>query len=238
MVKALDLCCSIVEMEEHNISSLMLTEALSQLLTGDITNAADTAGLAFYLILFLIILLENGIPPMLWLPGDSLLFLTGMLAAGGFLDISYLLIAYTLAGFFGYELSYRLGYHVGLPFVTRHFSRIVTEKDLKRSGEFYCKWGNTAITIGRFIPILRTVIPFLAGISRMKPNHFTAYNILGAFLWPPLVCGFGYLCAIIPWLAAYRNFIFAGVSVLFFLSILGSFALILYSWIRPRIHRN
>lgn len=216
----------------------MLTEALPQLLTGDITNAADTAGITFYLILFIIILLENGLPPMIWLPGDSLLFLTGMLAAVGFLDISYLLIAYILAGFFGYEISYLLGSRLGLPLIIRHFSRIVTDKNLKRSREFYNKWGNTAITIGRFIPIIRTIIPFLAGISRMKPNQFTAYNILGAFLWPPLVCGFGYLCVISPWLAEYQDIIFAGVSLLFIVSILGSGALILYSWIQSYIHQN
>ncbi|WP_319578053.1 VTT domain-containing protein [uncultured Methanospirillum sp.] len=213
----------------------MLTEAVPQLLTGDITSAAGTFGLLVYGILFLIILLENGVPPMIWLPGDSLLFLTGMLSAGGFLDIWYLLIAYILAGFFGYELSYMLGYRLGLPLITRHFSRIVTEKDLKRSGEFYCRWGNTAITIGRFVPIIRTIIPFLAGISRMRINQFTAYNILGAFLWPITVCGFGYLCGVLPWLAEYRDLIFAVVSLLFILSIVGSGALVLYSWARSRV---
>ncbi len=212
----------------------MLTEAVPQFMTGDLTNAAGTFGLFIYLILFMIILLENGVPPMIWLPGDSLLFLSGMLAAGGFLDISYLLIAYILAGFLGYEISYLLGFRLGLPLITRHFSRIITEKDLKRSGDFYCRWGNTAITIGRFIPIIRTIVPFLAGISRMRINQFTAYNILGAFLWPFIVCGFGYLCGILPWLATYRDLIFSIVSLLFILSILGSSALVVYSWARSR----
>jgi membrane-associated protein len=212
----------------------MLTEAMPQLFVGDLKDAAETFGLIIYLILFLIILVENGIPPMIWLPGDSLLFLSGMLAAGGILDISYLLIVYILAGFCGYEISYLLGSHLGLPLLNRHFSWIVTAKDLKRSGEFYCRWGNTAITIGRFIPIIRTIIPFLAGISRMRINQFTAYNILGAFLWPPVVCGFGYLCGVLPWLATYRGFIFGAVSLLFLFSILGSSTIILYQWIRSR----
>ena len=212
----------------------MLIEAVPQILTGDLIGTAKTSGLFMYLILFLIILLENGVPPMIWLPGDSLLFLSGMLAASGFFDLSSLLVVYILAGFFGYQLSYLLGYRLGLPLISRHFSRIVTEKNLKKSGDFYCRWGNAAITIGRFVPIIRTITPFLAGISRMRINQFTAYNILGAFLWPFTVCGFGFLCGVIPWLATYRDLIFDLVSVLFILSILGSCVLILHSWIFSR----
>ncbi|MDD1728731.1 MAG: DedA family protein [Methanospirillum sp.] len=212
----------------------MLIEAVPQILTGDLIGTAKTSGLLIYLILFLIILLENGVPPMIWLPGDSLLFLSGMLAASGFFDLSSLLVVYILAGFFGYQISYLLGSRLGLPLISRHFSRIVTEKNLKQSREFYCRWGNAAITIGRFVPIIRTITPFIAGISRMKINQFTAYNILGAFFWPFTVCGFGFLCGVIPWLASYRDLIFNLVSVLFILSILGSCILILHSWILSR----
>lgn len=215
----------------------MVIGAVPQLLSGDLTNAALIAGPAIYLILFLVILLENGVPPMIWLPGDSLLFLSGMLAAGGFFDLSSLLFVYILAGFIGYQLSYTLGLHLGLPLITRHFSQIITEKSLMRSGEFYCRWGNTAITIGRFIPIIRTMTPFLAGISRMKINQFTAYNILGAFLWPLIVCGFGYLCGVLPWLASYRDLIFVAASVLFVLSLMTSLCLVLFSWIPSRYPR-
>lgn len=212
----------------------MVIGALSQLLSGDLTDTAVLAGPAIYFILFAIILLENGVPPMIWLPGDSLLFLSGILAGEGFFDLSSLLVVYILAGFFGYQISYTLGFRLGLPLITRHFSRIVTEKNLVRSGEFYCRWGNTAITIGRFIPIIRTIVPFLAGISRMNSNQFTAYNILGAFLWPLFVCGFGYLCAVLPWLATYRDLLFGLVAVLFVLSIITPLCLILISRMRSR----
>ncbi len=212
----------------------MLTGILPDILNSYQFSRAGEADLVIYLLLFIIILLENGVPPMIWLPGDSLLFLSGMLAAAGHLDLSSLLIVYMLAAFFGYQLSYTLGFRLGLPLVRRHFSRIITEKSLKRSGEFYCRWGNAAITLGRFIPVIRTITPFIAGISRMNKNHFTAYNILGAMFWPSLVCGFGYLCGVLPWLATYRELIFGIVSVLFGLSILCSFLLILVSLLRTR----
>ncbi len=212
----------------------MLSGVFTQIQSGDLISAAGRSGQVIYLILFLIILLENGFPPMIWLPGDSLLFLSGMISATGVLDIYWVLVVFLLAAFCGYELSYFLGLHLGLPLISRHFSWIVTEKSLKKSGEFYCRWGSAAITIGRFFPVIRTLTPFLAGISRMKPNQFTAYNILGALIWPPVVCGFGYLCGVLPWLAAYRDSIFLGVSLIFAASILFSVSLVLLSWKRSR----
>ncbi|MFH0967598.1 MAG: DedA family protein, partial [Methanobacteriota archaeon] len=213
---------------------LMLTGLLPDILNLNQFGGAGEADLVIYSLLFIIILLENGVPPMIWLPGDSLLFLSGMLASAGHLDMSTLLIVYMLAAFFGYQLSYTLGFHLGLPLINRHFSRIITEKNLKLSGEFYCKWGNAAITMGRFIPVIRTITPFLAGISKMNKNQFTAYNILGAMFWPSVVCGFGYLCGIIPWLETYREIIFGIISVLFGMSILCSLVLILISLLRTR----
>lgn len=213
----------------------MLPDVLSQLLGNDISSITGEAGASVYLILFTIILLENGFPPMIWLPGDSLLFLSGMIAATGTLDISWLLFFYLLAAFCGYELSYLLGLRLGLPLINRHFAWIVTDTHLKKSGEFYCRWGNAAITIARFMPIIRTLTPFLAGISRMRMNQFTAYNILGAMIWPPVVCGFGYLCGVLPWLASYRDTIFMAASTIFVISILFSVSLIVISWARSRI---
>ena len=212
----------------------MIPGVLPDNLIGFLVNSAGGADLLVYLVLFIIIFLENGVPPMIWLPGDSLLFLSGMLAAGEVLDLPSLLMTYMIAAYLGYQVSYYLGRHLGLPLITKRFSRIITEKNLERSQDFYHRWGNTAITIGRFIPVIRTMTPFLAGISSMNPRHFSAYNILGALIWPPLVCGFGYGCGVVPWLATYRGMIFTVVSVLFAMSILGSLLLILCSWIRTR----
>lgn len=212
----------------------MLTGSLPDILNLNHANGAGEADIHIYLLLFIIILLENGVPPMIWLPGDSLLFLSGMLAATGYLSLSSLLIVYILAAFFGYQLSYILGIRLGLPLINRHFSRIITEKSLIRSGEFYCRWGNAAITIGRFIPVIRTITPFLAGISRMNKHHFTLYNLCGAIFWPSVVCGSGYLFGALPWLASYQDLIFGVVSVLFGLSILCSLLLILVSLLRTR----
>jgi len=212
----------------------MLPGLIPDILNFNLAGGTGERYLFIYALLFVIILLENGVPPMIWLPGDSLLFLSGMLAAAGSLDLSSLLVVYMLAAFCGYELSYTIGLRLGLPLINRHFSRIITEKRLRESGEFYCRWGNAAITIGRFIPVIRTMTPFLAGISRMDRNRFRAYNALGAMFWPCAVCGFGYLCGVLPWLESYREIIFGVVSALFTLSILCSVLFILISLLRTR----
>jgi membrane-associated protein len=190
-------------------------------------HLSDPSIPGIYLVLFLIILLENGVPPMIWLPGDSLLFLSGILAAEGLFDLPSLFVVCCLGAFLGYQINYLLGSRVGLPLVTRHFSSIITEQKLEKSRYFYSRWGNAAISIGRFFPVIRTIIPFLAGISRMDLRQFTAYNILGAMFWPPIVAGFGYLCGVHPWLDAYRDYIIAIVAVIFVLSIIGPVILIL-----------
>lgn len=212
----------------------MLPAELTGILTGLVTEGHGDGSLCIYPILFAIIFLENGVPPMIWLPGDSLLFLSGMLAAGSFLNPFLLLGTFILAAATGYQINYNLGKKLGLPLITNHFSHIITRKNLQNSEDFYQKWGNTAITIGRFIPVIRTMTPFLAGISRMNLRKFTGYNILGAMIWPPVVCGSGYLCGIIPGLLMYRDEIFSVVSFLFGLSILASFILIIIAWIRSR----
>jgi membrane-associated protein len=211
----------------------MLHSVFSDILFGNINNYTLLYYSSIYFILFLIIFLENGLPPMVWLPGDSLLFLTGMLAGTEALNLNSLLIAYCVGAFFGYELSFHLGAGLGLPFITRYCTKIVPDSSLKKSYDFYSRWGNVAITLGRFIPVFRTMIPFFAGMGRMKRNQFTAYNIIGALFWPFFICGLGYLSVTMPWLNAYHDFLFAGVLILFVLSILFSVSMILFSLIQP-----
>jgi membrane-associated protein len=212
----------------------MLPAELTGNLAGLVFEGHGDVSLCIYPILFIIILLENGVPPMIWLPGDSLLFLSGMLAAGTLLNLYLLLGTFILAAATGYQINYYLGEKLGLPLITTHFSQIITQKNLKHSEDFYQKWGNSAVTIGRFIPVIRTMTPFLAGLSRMDLRKFTGYNILGALIWPPIVCGSGYLCGIIPDLILFRDQIFSIVSFLFGLSILASFILIIITWLRTR----
>lgn len=212
----------------------MLLSVLPGYLTGLLSESTGAGSPFVYPILFTIIFLENGVLPMVWLPGDSLLFLSGILAAGTVLDLSGLLITYVVAAFLGYQLNYILGRNLGFPLIYRHFSGTITERHLEKSRDFYRRWGNLAITIGRFVPVIRTIIPFLAGISHMNVRSFTVYNILGALLWPSVVCGFGYLCGILPWIDAYREGILLLVSALFTLGILGSVILVVTSLVRTR----
>ena len=196
----------------------MIQGALQGSSLGDILLQIDPSHPWMLLILFLVIFLENGFPPMIWLPGDSLLFMAGILASGGLLDLSTFCFICSLGAFLGYQLNYLLGQYVGLPFIARHFYSIIDDEKLKRSEHFYTRWGDAAICIGRFFPVIRTVIPFLAGISRMNFRQFTAYNLIGAILWPFVVTGLGYLCGTLSWLSEYRTFLLAGVATLFILS--------------------
>lgn len=170
-------------------------------------------GMLIYLLLFLVILLESGVPPMIWLPGDSLLLMSGLLASGGYLDIRLLILTYFLAGVTGYQINYHLGSRVGLPFISKKFPDIVTDERLKKTGTFFCRYGNTALIPARFVPVVRTLAPFIAGISGMNRRSFFVINILSAGLWSGIVSSTGYLCGKIPWFQ--ENIV--AVSILFFI---------------------
>lgn len=215
----------------------MLPQESFSVLTGT-GGAGHGGGPEVYLVIFVIIFLENGFPPMIWLPGDSLLFLIGMLTARDLLSLPAILGASITAAFLGYQCSYLLGRFIGLPLITTSFSRIISEKSLHRSHLFSCRWGTAAILIGRFIPVIRTLTPFLAGISRMDFKVFSVVNFLGAILWPLVVCGSGYLFAALPYPAAFRDLVFSIVIVLFGLSIITSLAVIIVTGIRTWMVMN
>ena len=170
-------------------------------------------GVWAYLILFLIIFVETGLVVMPFLPGDSLLFAAGAFAAPQLLangeqvpgpfNIFYLIISLFIAAFLGDTLNYYIGDYFGPKVFRRDYKFLKREHLLKTQG-FYEKHGAKTIIIARFIPIIRTFAPFIAGVGTMKYSRFLAYNIVGGFLW---VTGFllaGYLFGNIP--AVKRNF--------------------------------
>src|SRR5690606_35945614 len=149
-------------------------------------------GVWTYGILFLIIFAETGFVVTPFLPGDSLLFAAGALAATGVLNPWYLFLLLFVAAVIGDSLNYAIGSYFG----TRLFkedSKIFKMDYLRKTESFFEKYGGKTIVIARFVPIVRTYAPFVAGASKMNYSRFIFYNIFGAFIWIGLFVLVGYL---------------------------------------------
>jgi len=140
-------------------------------------------GVWTYGLLFLIIFCETGLVVMPLLPGDSLLFAAGAFAASGSLDLIWLLAALTVAAVVGDTINYAVGHYVGPRVFAQEKIRFLNKKHLERTHEFYEKYGCKTIIIARFVPIVRTFAPFVAGIGAMSYLRFITYNVVGGVLW-------------------------------------------------------
>lgn len=136
-----------------------------------------------YGILFLIIFCETGLVIAPFLPGDSLLFVTGALAGAGMLDPTYLIIGLTIAAILGNTVNYWIGRYVGPAVFHKENARLFKRQYLEHTQRFYEKHGGKTIVITRFMPIARTFAPFVAGIGKMPHARFQAYNVAGGLLW-------------------------------------------------------
>lgn len=136
-------------------------------------------GTFVYLLLFITILIETGLVIMPFLPGDSLLFAAGAFAAIGSLNIFSLLILLSIAAILGDTINYWLGYHFG----RKVFMRYINPKYLQATEEFYHKHGGKTVILARFVPIIRTFAPFVAGTGSMNYPKFLSFNIIGGIAW-------------------------------------------------------
>ena len=136
-----------------------------------------------YAILFLIIFCETGLVVTPFLPGDSLLFAIGAISAQGGLDLILTFILLSIAAIIGDTVNYWIGYLIGPKVFTSDSSRWLNRKQLQRTHEFYEKYGGKTIIIARFMPIIRTFAPFVAGIGRMSYGRFLLYNVVGGVVW-------------------------------------------------------
>jgi len=161
-------------------------------------------GVWTYLILFLIIFCETGLVVTPFLPGDSLLFAVGTFAAAGALDLGLTLVLLSAAAILGDSVNYAIGYRVGPRVFRKEGVRFLNREYLDRTHRFYERYGAKTIVIARFVPIIRTFAPFVAGIGRMTYARFALYNVTGGIFWIGLLTGGGYLFGNIP--VVRRNF--------------------------------
>lgn len=163
-------------------------------------------GLWSYAILFAIIFCETGLVILPFLPGDSLLFAVGALAAteGSILDPHICMLLLSTAAILGDTMNYWIGYLIGPKAYEAGRFRFIKKEHLDRTHAFYEKHGGKTIILARFVPIVRTFAPFVAGIGRMSYSRFLVYNVVGGVVWPALFIYGGLLFGNIP--AVQKNF--------------------------------
>ncbi len=164
-----------------------------------------------YAILFLIVFCETGLVVTPVLPGDSMLFSAGALAAVGSLDVALLVGLLSLAAILGDALNYTLGATVASRWLLK--SRFVNKDHLARAEGFYRRHGGKAIVIARFAPFLRTFAPFVAGMARMSYPRFAAFNVVGGIAWVGICCLGGYFFGNIPFVK--ENFTAVLLGIIF-----------------------
>ncbi len=190
-----------------------------------------------YVALFVVIFCETGLVVTPFLPGDSLLFAVGALCA---LDGSPLLIGLIIplliaAAVLGDAVNYAVGRHVGARVFTSETSLLLNKKHLLRTQGFYERYGGKTIIIARFIPIIRTFAPFVAGIGQMRYRRFFAFNVVGAVAWVGLFAPAGYLFGNMPFVKKQFHYVILAIIVLSVLPAVVEFA---RGWRARRLQAN
>jgi len=163
-----------------------------------LNSVIQNYGLWTYLILFLVIFCETGLVVTPFLPGDSLLFAAGTFAAAGSLEAGWLFVLLSIAAVAGDTVNYWIGYFVGPKVFKKENVRFLNKKYLDRTHQFYEKYGGKTIFIARFIPIIRTFAPFVAGIGKMSYWRFISYNVSGGVVWIAVCVFAGYYFSNLP----------------------------------------
>lgn len=179
-----------------------MLELFERLLHHDFEWVFREYGTAIYSVLFLIIFIETGLVFMPFLPGDSLLFAAGLFAHQGQLEITYLILLLFTAAVIGDNINYWVGRKIGLRVLKVKFKgrTLVKQEYLDKTHGFYEKYGPSAVIVARFVPIVRTLAPFVAGIAEMNYRKFLTYDVFGGALWITSITLLGYFLGSIEWI--------------------------------------
>jgi len=170
-------------------------------------------GAWIYLLLFVIVFCETGLVVTPFLPGDSLLFVAGTLAAAGGMNVYGLMAVLVAAAIVGDTVNYTIGAFLGTKVFQRDY-RWINRSHLERTHSFYERHGGKTIIIARFVPIVRTFAPFVAGAASMTYGRFIAYNILGGLLWVISLVLAGYFFGNLPWVQKNLSLVILGIIAL------------------------
>ncbi len=178
--------------------------------------AALTAqyGAWVYVILFAIVFAETGLVVTPFLPGDSLLFIAGSLAALGSIDVHTMAFSLCVAAFAGNAVNYEIGRYCGARFFVDRQSRYLNPQYLARTHEFFERWGSIAVILARFVPFLRTYVPFVAGMGAMSRPAYYFYTLTGAICWVGSLVYLGYFFGNIPWIKANQGLLVIAIILL------------------------
>ncbi|HET7130772.1 MAG TPA: DedA family protein [Gammaproteobacteria bacterium] len=188
-------------------------------------------GVWAYAILFAIIFCETGLVVTPFLPGDSLLFVAGAIAAGGALEIHSLALLLALAAILGNTANFEIGRWLGPRLFQAGRSRWLDPRHLETAHAFYDRHGGKAVMISRFLPIVRTYIPFVAGLARMRTAVFVGYNVVGGALWAGSLCYAGYFFGNIPWVKGHLTLLILGIIAV-------SLVPLGVAWVRSRMKKG
>lgn len=182
-----------------------------------LTNLVGQNAWLIYLVMFLVIFAETGLVVFPFLPGDSILFIAGTIAAASGVNVHLLALTLVVAAVAGDSVNYAAGHYIGPKVFERPDSRWLRKEHLLQTQRFYDKYGGFTIIIGRFVPIVRTFAPFLAGVAQMSYSRFLAYNLVGGFAWICSMLYAGYLFGNIPWVKSNLSLIVVGIVFVSFL---------------------
>jgi membrane-associated protein len=177
-------------------------------------------GAWIYVILFLVIFAETGLVVTPFLPGDSLLFVVGSLAAIGQMDVHLLALVLFIAAMLGNICNYEIGRYFGARFFVNDKSKLLNPKHLERTHEFFERWGSAAVVVARFVPFFRTYVPFVAGMGKMTRPKYVAYTVFGAAIWVGSLVYLGYFFGNIPWIKQNLGMLVIAIIILSVLPIL------------------
>jgi membrane-associated protein len=179
-----------------------------------LANLVAQFGPWFYGLMFLIIFCETGLVVMPFLPGDSLLFALGTLCVGGQLDLVTLIVLLCIAAILGDSINYWIGSILGPRLFRGENVRFLNKKHLDKTHEFFERYGAKTIILARFIPIVRTFAPFVAGMGKMTYGKFMLYNVVGGIVWVSGFLVLGYFFAEMPMVKKNFKLVILGIIVI------------------------